>query len=181
MLRRVLPVVVVVTLAATGAFAGWAKQGKASAVFNGSGPGGFKIEGKTEQLDVKDDGTTVTVVVNLTELDTGISLRDKHMREKYLEVGKFPETTLAVPLAQLKIPENGKSGDGEGKGSFTLHGVTKEQAFKYSISCDGAGLCEVKGTMPLNMNDYGISVPKYLGITVKPDLTVSTTFPVKRP
>jgi hypothetical protein len=31
------------------------------------------------------------------------------------------------------------------------------------------------------MNEHGVTVPSYLGITVKPDLTVLATFPVKRP
>jgi len=169
-------------IVAGAAFAGWTKTAVAAeARFNGSGPGGFKIEGKTAELNVTDDGTTVTVVVQLANLDTGIALRDRHMRDKYLEVAKFPATTLKVPLASLKIPANGATGEGDAKGQFDLHGVTKEQAFHYKATCTAAGACDVEATMPLNMNDYGVKVPSYLGITVKPDLTITTRFQAKRP
>lgn len=175
-------VVASLSLVAGAAFAGWSKTDtKAQARFNGSGPGGFKIEGTTAAVDVKDpDGKSLTVVVALKDLSTGIALRDSHMRDKYLEVGKFPETTLVVPLSALTIPADGKDGEGDAKGNVTLHGVTKEQAFHYKASCK-AGVCDVTGTLPLNMNDYGIKVPSYLGITVKPDLTLTVTFQAKRP
>lgn len=173
---------VAVSLAAGGALAAWSRgPAAAEAKFKGSGTGGFKLEGKTSEVDVKDDGKIFTVVVQLKNLTTGISLRDSHMRDKYLEVGKFPETTLAVPFEALKIPDNGKDGEGDAKGQVTLHGVTREQAFHYKGACSKEGLCDVTGTLPLNFNDFGIQVPKYLGITVKPEVTVTTTFQVRRP
>lgn len=165
----------------TAAFAGWTKSGEGQATFRATGPAGFKMEGKTPTLDVKDDGTTITVTVGLEQLATGISLRDKHMRDKYLEVAKFPTTTLAVPVASLKLPAGAGVGEGDATGDYTLHGVTKPRSFHYKATCDAAGLCSVEGTMNLNMNEHGVVVPSYLGITVKPDLTVLATFPVKRP
>ena len=35
--------------------------------------------------------------------------------------------------------------------------------------------------MPLNMNEHGVTVPSYLGITVKPAIIITTRFQVKRP
>ena len=87
----------------TVALAGWTKAGVGQATFSAIGTGGFKMEGKTPTVDVTDDGKVVTVVVGLTELVTGISLRDRHMRDKYLEVSKFPTTTLTVAIDALKI------------------------------------------------------------------------------
>lgn len=180
-MQRTSLVVLVVSLVASAAFAGWTKTAApAEARFNGSGPAGFKIEGTTKAVDVKDDTKSLTVVVALKDLSTGIALRDTHMRDKYLEVQKFPETTLVVPLASLNIPADGKEGEGDAKGNVTLHGVTKEQAFHYKGACK-AGVCDVVGTMPLNMHDYGINVPSYLGVTVKPDITLTVTFQAKRP
>lgn len=168
-------------LGASAAFAGWTKSGGGQASFKATGPGGFKMEGKTPTVDVADDGTTVKVTVGLKELASGISLRDKHMKEKYLEVEKFPTTVLAVPLASLKIPPAAGDLAGEAKGQYTLHGVTKELPFAYKGTCDAAGLCKVTGEMKVNMNDFGIKVASYLGITVKPDVVVTADFAVKRP
>ena len=35
-----------------------------------------------------------------------------------------------------------------------------------------------RGTVHVNMNDFGITVPVYLGVTVKPDVDVSASFHV---
>ncbi len=41
------------------AFAGWTKVGDADVTFIGIGPAGFKLEGKTQSLEVKDDGKSI--------------------------------------------------------------------------------------------------------------------------
>jgi len=166
-------------LAATVALAGWTKTGDAVAGFSGKGPAGFKIDGTTKTVDVKDDGTNLTVTVSMKDLETGIGLRDRHMREKYIQVDKFPDATLVVPDASLKAPADGKSASGEGKGKFTVHGVTRDCTFKYDISCAG-GTCKVKGTAPVNFNEHGIKVPSYMGITVKPDIEIRAEFQLKK-
>ena len=180
MLHRTLLFTVALSFAGAAA-AGWSRTAAtAETRFTGTGPAGFKIEGKTNDVVVSDDGTVLKVVVGLAKLSTGISLRDTHMREKYLEIEKFPTVALTVPLASLSIPKDGSTGEGDVTGLVTLHGVTKERLVHYKGSCT-AGVCDVVGTLPLNMNEHGISVPSYLGITVKPAITVTTTFQVKRP
>ena len=44
------------------------------------------MDGTTHQLRIEDDGTTLKITVSLAGLQTGIGLRDRHMREKYLQV-----------------------------------------------------------------------------------------------
>jgi polyisoprenoid-binding protein YceI len=164
---------------ASSALAGLSKTGEGQASFKGVGPAGFKIEGKTKSVDLKDDGKALTVVVGLKDLETGISLRDNHMREKYLEVDKFPEATLVVPADQVKWPEDGKSTDGSAKGTFTVHGVSKEVTFKYKITAAG-DTYTVEGEAPVNFKDHGVNVPSYMGITVKPDITILSKFNAKK-
>ena len=165
------------------ALAGWTKTGDSVATFTGKGPAGFKIEGKTKSVDVKDDGKALTVVVSLKDLETGIDLRDKHMREKYLEVEAHPSATLTVPLNAVTWPEDGKTAESDEKnlpkGTFALHGKSKEISFKYKITNSG-GTYTVVGEAPVNFNEYDVKVPSYMGITVKPDITVLATFSVKK-
>ena len=56
-------------------------------------PSAIKIRGKGEKLESKLQlaGKTLTgqFVFDLTSLNTGIDTRDEHMKEKYLETGKF--------------------------------------------------------------------------------------------
>ena len=49
-----------------------------------------------------------------------------------------------------------------------------------SITCAADGTCAVEGSMNVNMKDFGVNVPSYLGITVKPDVVVTSSFTVKR-
>lgn len=166
-------------LAAPAVVAGFASTGEGLASFQVNGTGGLTIVGKTKAIAVTDDDTAVTVTVTLTDVATGIAVRDNHTR-KYLEVEKFPTTTLVVKKADLAIPAAAGPLKGSATGTYTLHGVTKEKVpFTYTGTCTEAG-CTVEGTLNLNMNDYGITVKKYLGIGVKPDVVVTSTFAVKR-
>ncbi len=171
--------VVASLLVVSSAFAGLTKAGEGVASFKAVGPAGFKLEGKTKSIDVKEDGKAITVVVSLKDLETGISLRDSHMREKYLEVEKFPDATLVVPVDQVKWPEDGKSSEGSAKGTFSVHGVSKEVTFKYKAVASGDTYA-IEGEAPVNFKDHGVSVPSYMGITVKPDIVVFSKFNAKK-
>jgi polyisoprenoid-binding protein YceI len=154
-----------------------AKTGSAGARFKALGPAGLTVNGTTNDVSVADDGTSVTIEVQLGAIQTGISLRDKHTKN-YLEVETYPSAKLKVARASLKFPEAGKEVSGDAKGSLTLHGQTKDVTFHYTAKKDGDTI-SVKGGTGLNINDYGIKTPSYLGVAVKPDITIETEFQAK--
>lgn len=164
-------VLVVAALSAALAFA-LTQEGEGEATFDAKGTLGLKIHGVAKKVAVKDDGTTTTVSVAMKDVDTDNSLRNKHMNED-MEGEKFPAITLSVPTSAIEIPSNGTKSV---KGQFTLHGVTKEVPFEYSADANGA----VKGSANLNLADFGVKIRSYLGVTVKPDITVSANFKVKK-
>ena len=149
--------------------------GQAAAGFHGRGPGGFGVDGKTDQLHIADDGTTLKITVPLATLHTGIGLRDKHMREKYLQVDKYPDAVLEVPWSGVKLPGDGQTGEGTAPGKMTIHGKSKDVQVKYRIVRTG-NQYQVTGNVPLNLKDYDIDVPSYLGVTVQPDIDTSVSF-----
>ncbi len=153
--------------------------GEPSAGFHGRGPGGFGLDGKTNQLRVDDDGTTLKIVVPLATLKTGIALRDRHMREKYLQVEKYPDAVLELPWSAVKLPPDGQTVDGTAPGKMTLHGQTHEVQVSYRVSRSGNHY-QVSGNVPLKITDYGIDIPSYLGITVQPDVQTSASFTAER-
>jgi polyisoprenoid-binding protein YceI len=157
------------------AFGAFTKTGEASATFLAVGPAGLKIEGKTSDVEVSEADGKLKVAVPLGNLDTGIALRNKHMREKYLEVPKFPKAELVVDRASLKLPADGSETSGDVKGQFTMHGQTKPASVHYSARLAG-GTYTVTGTAKINMKDFGVEVPSYLGVTVKPEVDVSVRF-----
>ena len=79
-------------------------------------PSALKIRGKLSDekpisgsLEVVDGSLSGTAKVKLDGFDTGIELRNRHMKEKYLETGKYPET--AVKLEPTEGTELSKQDD----------------------------------------------------------------------
>ncbi len=145
--------------------------------FVASGPAGMKIEGTTSDLDLADQGDTLVITVPLANLSTGIGLRDRHMKEKYLEVPKYPAATLTVSRSALKLPAGGDKVETDVASTVSLHGQTRPVTVHYDAKRDGSSVVS-HGTFRINMNDFGITVPVYLGVTVKPDVDVSASFRV---
>jgi polyisoprenoid-binding protein YceI len=164
-------------LASTAAYAALTSASDAKVSFGATGPAGFKLEGTTSELAVSEGAGNVVVSVQLGNLTTGISLRDHHMKEKYLEVGKYPSAVLTVARASLKLPSGGESQEADVPGVLTLHGQTRAVTVHYTAKSDGTAVA-AQGRFHINMNEFGITVPSYLGVTVKPDVDVNASFRV---
>jgi polyisoprenoid-binding protein YceI len=119
------------------------------------------------------------VVVDLRTLDTGISLRNEHLREKYLEVDKGPDYGQAV-LSEIVLKglnPDAPTGKGSFTASLTLHGVKKAVAGAVDAHPAGDGL-RVKASFPVNLSDHNISEPRYLGVGVKNTVQIEAAFTV---
>lgn len=175
-----LGIVGVLALAAWPGSAGAAfkRQGDAKAFFFANGTPAMKFTGKGTDVTVADDGKVVTITVGLASMETGIELRDKHMREKYLETGKWPTARLEIDKAKLELPAEGASVKSKVTGTLDLHGTKKKVKVGYQIE-KREGAYVVRGALNLNMNDYGITVPNYVGVTVEPDVAVAVSFVAK--
>lgn len=130
--------------------------------------GSFKA--KTEDINgfavVKGDTVTAeNVVVNLKNLKTGLALRDKHARDKYLEVEKYPEMTLVKGIGK----------GGKGKGRIKYRGVEKDVEGKYSIKGDN-----VVAQFPLKLSEFNINGIKYMGVGVDDEVTINVEIPIKK-
>jgi polyisoprenoid-binding protein YceI len=120
-----------------------------------------------------------SLAVDLHTLDTGISLRNEHLRQQYLEVDKAPGYDQAV-LTQIELQglnRDAPQGKGSFNGSLTLHGVTKPVTGPIEVRKAGAGL-QVKASFPVRLSDHAIPAPRYLGVGVKDTVLVNVTFSV---
>jgi polyisoprenoid-binding protein YceI len=176
-LRSLLLLLSALVLVPSVALAAWERKGTASVTFFASGPVGLSIEGNTPELEVSEAENKLLLRVPLAKLDTGISLRNQHMREKYLEVDRYPAATLALPKAALKLPKDGASETNTTTGSLTIRDRTHSVPVRYTVTRDGS-LHKVRGEFTLNIKDFGIEVPSYLGVTVKPKVRVKARFEV---
>jgi polyisoprenoid-binding protein YceI len=174
-LRRLSSCLLVLLCALPGIALATLTASETKVTFACSGPGGLQLTGTGSALVVEEKGEALEVRVPLEKVTTGIGLRDNHMHEKYLETQKYPEAVLSVPRAGLKFPEDGQSVDATAPGTMTIHGTSKPVTFHYKAARKGKSY-QVKGDVNINMNDYGIGVPSYLGVTVKPPVDITATF-----
>jgi polyisoprenoid-binding protein YceI len=145
--------------------------------FSCSGPAGLRIEGNGNELKLADGADAVVVTVPLAKITTGMSLRDSHMHEKYLESSKYPTAELSVPRSGLKFPAEGATVDASAPGTMTIHGKSKPVNFHYKATRHGKTY-QVQGDVHIDMRDFGIDTPSYLGVSVKPPVDIAVSFQI---
>ncbi len=119
------------------------------------------------------------ITVDLRNLDTGIALRNDHLRESYLEVGKGDGFDTAV-LSEIAIAAADPAAF-QGRTTFTgtlrLHGVSKPVTGSVELRRQGGAL-RVAASFPVRLADFGIAEPRYLGVGVKDEVRVNVTLAV---
>ena len=111
------------------------------------------------------DTIAVTVAVDLATLDTGIALRNRHMRENHLHTDKYPQAVFHG----ARILESSAPGLGQGKttklrvrGILAMHGVEKvvEAPVEADLLPDGSVHALVR--FDVKLADYEIPRPQFL-------------------
>jgi polyisoprenoid-binding protein YceI len=135
----------------------------------GTGPG--------PQGEITYDQATIsgTFTFQLSQLNTGIELRDDHMKNKYLEIETYPKATLEIKDQALS-----KSVDAIDstelsqtiKGLMTVHGKTNPIDIKLKINKVKNSFV-VKADFTLKIMDYLSTLPSYMGLKVAEDIQVS--------
>ena len=108
------------------------------------------------------------LVVDLATLDTGIQLRNEHLRDVYLEVGKGEGYARAV-LSQIRvdgIDPQSFSGRGTFSATLLLHGQSLPVSGRADLKRNGETV-DVRAEFPVELPKYGIAKPRYLGVGVK--------------
>lgn len=115
------------------------------------------------------------VSVDLRTLQTGIPARDKHMREKYLQVDKYP-TAAFVPT---KLPWKSVSSANDliakqapFEGEMSLHGVKKPIKGTITTKKKDDSHVDFDVRFNLKMSDFAIEAPKFAEITVGDNVDV---------
>jgi polyisoprenoid-binding protein YceI len=175
---RFLPLSILLSLSvAFAASAELSRVGTPSIQFLALGPAGMKINGTSSDLAAKEDDGKLTLTAPLTNLKTGIGLRDNHLRG-YLNTSKHPNAVLVVDRSRLKLPEDGKTVEGTTTGDFTLNGKTKPLKFRYKAKRTGSDY-HVQGMADVNIENHGIEQPCYLGVCVDPTIKLKVGFKLR--
>jgi len=138
--------------------------------FIAHGPVGMKIEGASGQLALGGDADTLSLSLPVATLQTGIELRDKHMLVM-LQSETYPTATLSVKRALIPHVPGDSSADIPA--ALTLHGQTRPVVIHCHLR--QAEALDITATFALELTDYGIEPPSYLGVKVKPSVELSAS------
>ncbi len=138
-------------------------------------PSFIKIKGESTALAHKvvneADKAYELLELELTSLNTGIDLRDEHMKEKYLRVKEHPKAVIKIVKGEKSLFDF--SGKKEFSALLTLHGQTKPLTLL--ATKDGS---QITSDFEIKLSDYGIEIPEWSGIKVADTVKVRTTFDV---
>jgi polyisoprenoid-binding protein YceI len=155
-----------------------ADKTKGKVVFEAVGkPSFLKIKGEgiapEGEVSIKDK-VTGKFTFKMSSLDTGIGLRNEHMKDKYLEVGKFPTAELKIEDVTKFDPEKSEQKALPFEGTLTIHGVTKPIQGTVDVQKKGKGY-SISAGFEAKITDYAIAIPSYAGITVADSVKVSVS------
>jgi polyisoprenoid-binding protein YceI len=143
------------------------------------GPAGLNVQGVTHELGVAERAGDLVFKVALAGLDTGIGLRNRHMRG-YLDVAHYPEAELRVARKKVVFPPEGKPVESAAQGTLTLHGISKPCSIRYQVEQVRPGEYRVHGTTRIDIRDFGIDVPVW-GVGVEPNVGIQVDFAILGP
>ena len=132
------------------------------------------FDGKTNNVTgtivadpAKPDGSKVEVTIDLASLDTGISLRNHEMRERYLQTPRFPTATFkSVSVDGPDAIAPNQPADIKIVGDFTLHGITKRMTLPARVVLLPDNRIHTISQFNVHMPDFDIHVPKNILVTV---------------
>ena len=120
--------------------------------------------------------------VDLTTLDSGIDLRNSHLRDTYLEVERGPEFQSAV-LSSIVLDDPLAAGasrhETEFAGMLALHGVQLPVSGEAELRRRD-GQMQVEATFSISLDAFDIPPPRYLGVGVRDTVEITVTFDATR-
>lgn len=132
--------------------------------------GSVKID---DSFDLTRGPVEATFDVDLASIDTGIALRNEHMRDNFLETGKYPKAEFKVKSinAAPAVLKDKQKVTVKAKGDFTLHGITVAKDVPVDVTyfrnCpatqskfENCDLIQIKSTFAVPFKDHKIKRPE---------------------
>lgn len=123
-------------------------------------------------LEFEANEVSGTAKVDLNKLDSGIELRDKHLKEKYLHTSKYPDAALLINKQKVNFGERNKL-----KAVLSFHGRKKEITLDAELEKNGK-IVTLNSDFKFLLTDFGVKLPSFQGITAadKVKLNVVASF-----
>lgn len=143
------------------------------------------FEGVTKYIDGyvfwKENDTLATnefyFEVDLTTIDTGIGLRNRHMRDNYLETDKHQYASYKGKLSEIRnINKNLFEIVTQGK--MAIHGVERELETTGKVTIEN-GVYRLQCDFEIKLPDYKIKVPKLMFLKINENMKFTLDFYLK--
>lgn len=123
-----------------------------------------------ESLDLSKTPISARFDVPLASIDTGIPLRNEHMRDNFLETAKYPNATFKLSKIGPGVLKPGQKLTVKAEGEFTVHGVTVKKQVPVDIyyvkkcadqlKMPGCDLLQIKAKFAVGLDDHKIKRPE---------------------
>ncbi|HEY6293441.1 MAG TPA: YceI family protein [Terriglobia bacterium] len=118
------------------------------------------LTGKFDQWDAtltftSTDVTTgvLAIKIQAASVNTGSGMKNGKLKDKdFFDVKEYPLITFVSKKIVQTAPDTF-----EVQGDFTIRGVSKPQTLSLTVSGEGTGSGEIKGTMAFDRDDYGMT------------------------
>lgn len=109
------------------------------------------------------------IAADAATLTTGHEGRDEKMRTHHLDTPQFPKITFT--FASIDPAGDRPDVPRTVRGRFCIHGIEREVQIPTELTQRQDGLLHLKGSLALQMTDFGITPPSLLVITVQDKVT----------
>ena len=135
------------------------------------------LNGPRLEAGLATQGTQLYLEVDLASLDTGLGLRNRHMRSNYLEVEEFPYAFFDATIERVEaVPAGGFRVTAQGV--MNIHGVEREMDVPCDVSERGEGY-RVRCTFNTRLSDFDIEIPKLMFLKLANEVRLDLDFTVR--
>lgn len=163
--------------------------GESSAEFLAVGrPSMLKIRGKSAspsgKIELNGAAATGLISVDLDQFETGIDLRNRHMKEKYLQTGSPNNKIAKIKITKIALPTDAPNKGGKFTnipftGILSLHGVDREISGTANLELSASNLLAT-AKFSIQLGDYKIDIPSYAGVKVAENVEIEATIKAKK-
>lgn len=147
-------------------------------------PSLLKIKGKGARPEGKisidaSGGVTGEIKIDLNDFDTGIALRNQHMRDKYLQTSNVENRYSVFKVTKIENSKEilfsaGRFENISVEGVLKFHGVERVIISKATVDVKDKKV-NVETKLKIKLSDFNIEIPTYLGVTVAEDVEIDIT------
>ncbi|HEX2866763.1 MAG TPA: YceI family protein [Ignavibacteriales bacterium] len=116
--------------------------------------------------------------VDLRTLDTGIGLRNRHMREDYLETDKYPMASFKGKIVKAEKMPSGIF-KVTAQGDMSIHGVTRPVEITGTLTPSSGDSYRIASNFDLKLSDYKIPIPQLMFMKISDQMKMTLDFTIK--